>query len=447
MPKLELDTQKVYKMPPTISIVTIDSNILVISRDTANWLLLHNEQQLRIFHALNEGCNIASLFEKFPSDARQDILQVLIELEAKRFENIIVQYPQEHGMYLYLTEKCNQRCRHCYMYAGDGSIDSKELSTEEIGEILRKFAEYGGKVVTLTGGEATLRSDFVKIVYTAKELGLKICVLSNGLLWGDSLIGAVKDYVDEVQISIDGFDTESYKCVRGMDAFEQALDAVDRLVAAGVKITVAITPLLETLLPNQSQYIQFAKDLIGKYGQKDFLVKFNTELMEGRNVAPTEADNDLYRSAARKIKEACNPLSGEKGFALDHKNNTAFNNCGYGGLCISATGDVFFCSIIAKCAKQANIRTDSFEKIMEYSSKARAASDVSNLLPCCECTLKYLCGGGCRVKHFKDLVQTRIYDQKDKSLVGKYIRDTVCTEEDKNKIYQLMIAANELFYQ
>lgn len=446
MPKLELDTQKSYKMPVRISTVSIDGNILVISRDTANWLLLHNEQQLSIFNALNAGCTIASLFKNFPSDARQDIMRVLIELEAKRFENTTVQFPQEHGMYLYLTEKCNQRCRHCYMYAGEGSIDSEELSTKEIGEILRKFAEYGGEVVTLTGGEATLRSDFVKIVQTAKKLGLKICVLSNGLLWGDSLIGMVKDYVDEVQISIDGFDAESYKCVRDMDAFEQVLDAVDRLVAAGVKVTVAITPLLETLLPNQSKYIQFAKDLIEKYGRKDFLVKFNTELMEGRNVAPTETDNDLYRSAARKIKSACNPLSDEKGFALDHKNNTVFNNCGYGGLCVSATGDVFFCSIIAKCAKQANIRTDSFEKIMEYSAKARAASDINNLLPCRECALKYLCGGGCRVKHFRDLVQARIYDQKNEDMVG-YIRDTVCTEEDKNKIYHLMIAANELFYQ
>lgn len=447
MPTLEIDPQKTYKMPSKISVRPFDNKILVISSETANWLLLHNDRQLEIFNALRKRCTVSSLLEQFPNDAYQDIIAVLVELEAKKFEDLNVRLPQEHGMYLYLTQRCNQRCRHCYMYAGDCGSFSEELTTAEIISLLGQFAKYGGEVVTLTGGEATMRSDFSEIVRNAKDLGLKVCVLSNGLLWDNTLIALAKDYIDEVQISIDGFDSGSYQSVRGVDTFDCALNTVDSLVTAGVKVTVAISPLLETLLPNQEEYIQFAKKLMKKYEQHAFLVKFNTELMEGRTIKPTEAENMEYRLAAKKIKTACNPLSAEENFALNHRSNTIFANCGFGGLCISSIGNVYFCSIIAKCAKQGNIKTDSFEEIMSRSSKARRASDVNNLHPCCECDLKYLCGGGCRVKFFKGLAQSEFREGESERLDTKYTRDVVCKKEDREKIYSLMIASNKLFYQ
>lgn len=440
MPELELDKNKIYNMPDSLQIEQVDDKFLIISKDTGNWLLLNNKIQVDIFNELANNKKIIDVLNMF-SDYFSDFYHVLVELEAKKFENLEVIYPQEKGIYIYLTNKCNQRCRHCYMFAG--VENEKELSTHEIQEVLGNFAKNGGKVVTFTGGEATIRNDFKDIVKYAKEVGLVVGVLSNGLLWSQRFIDKVKNFVDEVQISIDGFDSESYMCVRGTDTFNVALDAVEHLLDTDIRVTVAITPLLDTLLLNEQKYIDFAKKLVKKYKNKQFFIKFNTELMEGRNISPSQEDNYKYREAIRRIHRECLPHSEEEGFAIDHLNNTIFNNCGYGGISITSNGDVYFCNLVGKCLKQGNVRLQTFEQILELSKKARELSDINNLIPCKDCAIKYLCGGGCRVKYFKKLVESDI----DKQSKSYFIRDVICTREQKEKIYQLMINSNNLFYR
>ena len=192
MPEIELNPYKIYKMPKPLFYKNFNNKILVISRDTGNWLVLNNLNQLKIFHFLKRGNKVLDLFKNFSNELQSDIYNVLIELEAKKFENTIVNYPQEHGMYMYLTNNCNQRCRHCYMFAGEK--DLKELSTNDIITILKEFASNGGKVITFTGGEATLRKDFILIVTKAKQFNLKVCVLTNGLLWTSTFIKKVKPF-------------------------------------------------------------------------------------------------------------------------------------------------------------------------------------------------------------------------------------------------------------
>lgn len=135
MPELELNPQKIYRMPNPVFVESIDNQYLVISRETANWLLLQNQHQLEIYHFLSDGKRVIDLFSAFTGDSQADIYKVLIELEAKRFENREVRYPQEHGMYIYLTNQCNQHCRHCYMFAGE--LNKTEMSTQEIECILK----------------------------------------------------------------------------------------------------------------------------------------------------------------------------------------------------------------------------------------------------------------------------------------------------------------------
>lgn len=437
MPTLELNPNKQYTFPKEIYVEQIDDQFLIILQNTANWILAQNKKQVEMFRYLESGKTVLELFQNFQD--KKDIIYLLTELEAKHIENTSVHYPEEHGMYMYLTNRCNQRCKHCYMFAGDCVDD--ELTTEEIQKILCEFAKHKGKVVTFTGGEATLRTDFTSIIRTAKENGLIVGVLSNGLMWNREFVNNNKAYIDEVQISIDGYDAESYKTVRKTDTFHIALETVDILINAGIRVTVAITPLLDTLLGNEENYITFANALSEKYKGKEFFVKFNTELMEGRNIDPTAQENEVYRKTISVIKTACSQNSEEEGFAIDHRNNTIFNNCGYGGITVAANGDVFFCNLISECAKQANVRENSFEDILALSKQAREASDINNLRPCNKCALKYICGGGCRVKNFKKLVMQKEYNNHN-----CVDRDVLCTKEYRDKLYRLMVKSNKLFY-
>lgn len=440
MPKLELDLTKIYTLPENVCFEEIDDKYLAISPDTANWILLNNSSQLKIYKFLASKRSIKDLIKNFPENSIKDIMYVLTELEAKKFELKNVNHLPQHGMYIYLTNKCNQRCVHCYMYAG--KENENELSTDEIKNVLFDFANSGGKVVTFTGGEATTRVDFIEIVQFAKKQGLMVGVLSNGVLWTKRLINDVKNYIDEIQISIDGYDSNSYMNVRGTDSFCIVLNTIDELIKNNMRVTVAITPIISTLFGNEEKYILFAKRLLEKYREKEFFVKFNTELMNGREIQPTIHENLKYKECITEIKKACSSNSMEEDFALDHRYNTVFDNCGYGGITIASNGDVFFCNLISNCIRQANVRNDSFEKINELSKKAQKLSNINNLLPCKNCSIKYLCGGGCRVKYFKSLTSMKISLDCNEEMY----RTTTCNKEYKDKILRLMVRANKFFY-
>ena len=437
-----LEPNKTYSFPKVIDYESIDNKYLVISRLTANWLLFDKKVQLDIFLYLLKQHTIAQCFEKFGKNNQKDILKVLTEITAKHFEDKSVNYPQRCGMYIYLTNNCNQRCNHCYMFAGNKF--ENELSTSEIKSLLDDFSKYGGLAVTFTGGEASTRQDFVEIIIYAKKLGLSTGVLTNGILCDVDFVHSIKPYIDEVQISIDGYDAETYKFVRNCDGFDKALAAVDNFVAAGIRTTVAITPLAETLLANTNGYLIFAKELMQRYNDSQFFIRFNTELIYGRNVQPTDEENDAYRLAIKKIQDEFSPLSKIQGFALDHINNTVFDNCGYGGLTVAANGDVYFCNLINNCKVQGNIRNDSFREILVMSDKARKQADISNLYPCNKCSLQYICGGGCRIKEFPDVVDI---DFASTNKIKKVKRLHSCTQEQKKRILQMMISSNKYMYR
>lgn len=124
---------KKFSFPSPLVIVEYQKKVLVISRDTANWIVIQNKTQLEFFqlleiYALNEALlNFHGRLE----DAKYVVTQII----ARRFENKKVHSKHVSGtMQLYLTNACNMRCPHCYMFAG---IKKKnELTTEEVCSLL-----------------------------------------------------------------------------------------------------------------------------------------------------------------------------------------------------------------------------------------------------------------------------------------------------------------------
>ena len=441
--RAEINPQKKYQMPNNIVIREIDDKILIISPDSANWLLLHNDRQLNIYNALAKGVPALDVIKKFPAE---DVVSVLTELEAKQFETNRVNSAEQVGMYIYLTNNCNERCRHCYMFAGKKLKD--ELTTKEIITLLGRFVESGGEVVTFTGGEATLRDDFWEIIPLAKKLGLKSCLLTNGLSLTQSFVDKLRICIDEIQISLDGYDRTTYQYVRQVDAFEQVISGIEYSVKAGIRTIVAITPLYENLLQHSSDYIALAQNLQTLYGNYNFFVKFSKELLAGRTINPNDDYNKQYKKEISRIIRTIAPFSQEEGFAIDHRRNVGFFNCGYGWPTIAANGNVYGCNVIGSCALQGNIRNDSWSDIWQRLKIVRAASCVDNLKPCSTCDLKLLCGGGCRIKNFAHLVGAT-WSQLSEIIKNKpaISRQNPCLLSQKEGIYKMMIKANRLFYR
>ena len=130
-----------------------------------------------------------------------------------------------------LTERCNYKCRHCFM-ASDGENRNDELSLEDCLDIANQIADCGIERVIFTGGEPLLRNDFFDIVDELLKRNVKIASINtNG-----SLI--TKEFIDEIikrnikpsfSISFDGIGYHNW--MRGVDGAEKdALNAIKMLV-------------------------------------------------------------------------------------------------------------------------------------------------------------------------------------------------------------------------
>lgn len=444
MSKYDIDIEKIYRMPQNISVVSFEDRILVISPFTANWIVLQSSRQLNIFNYLASGNSIKSALCN-PSYDNNDVTYVVTQIEARRFYNKNVHQATDDGraMHLYLTNNCNLQCPHCYMNSGIKNKD--ELSTEEVVKLIVDYKTIAhGTRITLSGGEPSTHTDFDFIVKKAATLGLEVKILTNGALMTTERISALAPFLHSVQISIDGFSEESNAVIRGIGHFDKALNAVDACVTNGIETSIAITPSLELLQSHTSDYADFAKDLIAKYKGKPFEVKFAEGLSPGRKINPSQETNDKYAALIKNIQKA---IYGEQydliTFVEKINSDVIINNCMFGVFTVSSTGDVYFCPEIGSLSPVANIRSTPFLDIYNKSKIAENATCISNLQPCNQCELMYICGGGCRIKEFPSLVQQASFENIDYPTIHR----RACPSSLKERFYRMMLDGNEYLYK
>jgi radical SAM protein with 4Fe4S-binding SPASM domain len=141
-------------------------------------------------------------------------------------------YPSLRYLELQITNRCNLRCRHCYI--GDG--DHQELSVAEIRRVLRELEEMQGLRVLITGGEPLLHSRFDEINETLQDLYLRKVLFTNGVLLRKDVLMRLK--VHEIQVSIDGMQ-DAHDSVRGAGTWSISMDAVHSALDAGFDVSVS----------------------------------------------------------------------------------------------------------------------------------------------------------------------------------------------------------------
>jgi MoaA/NifB/PqqE/SkfB family radical SAM enzyme len=124
----------------------------------------------------------------------------------------------------HVTWRCNLRCTYCRFPVTDHHRDD-ELDTDGARALIRRIAE-GVGALGFTGGEPLMRPDLPELAAEARRAGLSPVILTtNGLLLPRR--PAVLQWVDVVQISVDGLPGDDGECPGGMS--ERALR---RLLAA-----------------------------------------------------------------------------------------------------------------------------------------------------------------------------------------------------------------------
>lgn len=426
-----------FTLPVKIKKVIYKEKIFVISPETASWIILENEEQWQFFQLLT-SLDLGNALKQF-CGAYENAQYTVTQIVAKHFDNQLVK-PKNNGgsMQMYLTNECNMRCPHCYMFAG--LKKDRELSTKEIFDIISSFKKHGGNNIVFSGGEIALRTDLYEILKYSCDLGISNEILTNGTLWNADLVKKVAPLITRVQISIDGYDEATNSLIRGKGNFSKALNAVNLFYESNVDTEISVTPYLDKKLAENYQcYIDFARMLNQKYHKANFLVKFTFDVLNGRDICVSEKQKKDYQSIVTKIY---NELYGDfvdKPFLEFHKHGGIENNCDYGNVAISADGNVCLCPIIPEMKPVGNIRVNSFDELLDIAQKARSLSNINNLSPCKDCELKYICGGECRIKHFSG------FKENDLQEIATFKR--VCSQDHKNMFYDMMLKLNDEMYR
>jgi nif11-class peptide radical SAM maturase 3 len=135
-----------------------------------------------------------------------------------------------------LTLACNLGCVHCGSRAGP--TRAAELSTAEALDLVKQLSDAGIREVTLIGGEAYLRSDWLEIVRAIRAAGMS-CTLTTG---GYGISAATARNMREaglqqVSVSVDGCE-HTHDFLRGKQgSFRACFQSLRHLRTAGLPIT------------------------------------------------------------------------------------------------------------------------------------------------------------------------------------------------------------------
>lgn len=148
---------------------------------------------------------------------------------------------------LSITDVCNFRCTYCLPngYQPTGH-NNQFLSVDEIRRVTRAFSELGTEKIRLTGGEPTLRKDFIDIISAVRENeSIKTIALTTN---GYRMARDVKQWRDagltSVNVSVDSLDARQFHAITGEDKFQQVMKGIDAAFDAGFEKVKVNTVLM-----------------------------------------------------------------------------------------------------------------------------------------------------------------------------------------------------------
>ncbi len=312
---------------------------------------------------------------------------ILVQEDIKCRRPPLVKSPRPSLRYLELqiTDRCNLRCRHCYI----GESGNRELSLDDIGKVLTEFEKMQGLRLLITGGEPLLHSGISDINRMLSSFSFRKVLFTNATLLEKGIINELN--VHEIQISIDGLE-DAHDLLRGKGTFRASLAAAGDCIDKGFDVSVSTM-----VQPANLKDFDAMEKLFRSMGIKDWTVDVpcvagrmqrNGELL----VSPEEGGRYLAYGYGGGIH------AGETGFA-----------CGLHLMSVSAGGKASKCTFYSD--RPAGILADGLEKCWQRITPVRL-NDLR-----CDCIHLESCRGGCRFRAEalegplgRDLYRCAMYD-------------------------------------
>lgn len=253
-----------------------------------------------------------------------------------------------------VTNMCQLNCIHCFH--NNHSARGDELSVKEIYALISELRKTGTMQLTITGGEATLRTDIIDIIDYAISCDMNVQLLSNGQI-NREILGKLSLFRKKffVEISLMGISSGNDRIVQKRGAYNVAVESIRFLRDAGVKVTVNTVVMKQ----NYSQLYEISKvvsELNAKWSHSPLVFGDNNNLYR--------LDDSQLCDYYRKFPEETKLISTLNTMGSNSINYDIGCNAGHTTVLVTANGDVFPCVWLREM-KVGNIREQRFSVIWD----------------------------------------------------------------------------------
>lgn len=164
---------------------------------------------------------------------------------------------------LSITDVCNFRCSYCLPNGYHQTGREDFLTIHEIQRLVRAFTGLGVWKFRLTGGEPTIRPDFLDIVSAVAEVpGVrKLAFTTNGYKLRDRANFYYNAGLRAVNVSIDSLDPHQFARITGHERLPEILEGIDLCLKIGFHPVKINTVLLKNLNDAElDAFIKFVAD-------------------------------------------------------------------------------------------------------------------------------------------------------------------------------------------
>jgi SynChlorMet cassette radical SAM/SPASM protein ScmF len=340
-------------------------------------------------------------------------LPVSLKNDMAESEEIEDGYYPLQTLYVYLTDRCNLFCRHCWIQkrSPEHQLTYSFLLLKDLTSIIEQALPLGLTAVKLTGGEPLLHPQIKEVLELLRRKGLDCLIETNGTLCTPeiaALIAAGNNPL--VSVSLDGAETETHEWIRRTPGcFQAAMEGLKNLVAAGLRPQIIMTVMRR----NQDQL-----EALVRIGERlgAGSIKFNVLQPLARGLDIYEAGEALKIGELIKLGQwveaelstrtdlplffhqpaAFRPLS--KVFSED---SGGCDFCGIQGILgVLANGTYALCGIGQTVPELVfgQVTTEPLKTVWENSPKLlELRQGLPKLLQgiCGKCVMKHLCLGSC----------------------------------------------------
>lgn len=321
-------------------------------------------------------------------------------------------------LFIELTIRCNERCRHCGSSCGDVKEVNK-LQNEEILQSLKDLkadlTNRGLKLpyIVVTGGEPLLREDFLSLMQGIHSLGYNWGMTTNAQLVTDELAVQMKQAgLKTVGVSLDGL-RENHEWLRQIPGcYDRTIRGIRSLVNSNIQSVLITTMVYPRNINELDEVYNVVKSLkcqawrpigidpIGRAkGNETDSLMLNTEQLKyllnyiayRRQIYQANKDSEI------PVIYTCNYYLGMiQGYEKLVRDWFFRCNSGLEVCSIGYNGDILGCLDIQRDQRlvQGNVRTDRLYDTWISKFEIFRKNKALESSKCQECSEKEVCRGG-----------------------------------------------------